>query len=204
MFDIHGQYRLLFGAAITVAIGFATAAVLDYKLMKDLKEQNQILSDELDRVESYISPAKTQVPLDKPDIEDLVQDQEDSMFPMEPPKVDYSKFHQESETPEEVNIFDEDKGEIFVIDFDEFGSTDIYELECLTFYANDLTLADDQDSIVDDADSTIGEDAYSRLITGSGWDGECLYVRNNKISVDYEIRYLKNSYKEMVASWQDE
>ena len=123
MFDIHGKYRLLLGAAITVAIGFATAAVLDYKLMKDLKEQNQILSDELDRVESYISPAKTQVPLDKPDIEDLVQDQEDSMFPMDPPKVDYSKFHQESETPEEVNIFDEDKGEIFVIDFDEFGST---------------------------------------------------------------------------------
>ena len=73
----------------------------------------------------------------------------------------------------------------YVISSDEFGFFDDYEEITLTYYADDI-LADDQDRIIEDKESIIGRDALSRL---TNTDDETVYVRNEKLKVDYEICY---------------
>ena len=82
----------------------------------------------------------------------------------------------------------------YVISSDEFGFFDDYEEITLTYYADDI-LADDQDRIIEDKESIIGRDALSRL---TNTDDETVYVRNEKLKVDYEICYDYKQFAEVV------
>ena len=82
----------------------------------------------------------------------------------------------------------------YVISSDEFGFFDDYEEITLTYYADDI-LADDQDRIIEDKESIIGRDALSRL---TNTDDETVYIRNEKLKVDYEICYDYKQFAEVV------
>ena len=82
----------------------------------------------------------------------------------------------------------------YVISSDEFGFFDDYEEITLTYYADDI-LADDQDRIIEDKESIIGRDALSRL---TNTDDETVYVRNEKLKVDYEICYDYKRFAEVM------
>ena len=82
----------------------------------------------------------------------------------------------------------------YVISSDEFGFFDDYEEITLTYYADDI-LADDQDRIIEDKESIIGRDALSRL---TNTDDETVYVRNEKLKVDYEICYDYKQFAEVM------
>ena len=82
----------------------------------------------------------------------------------------------------------------YVISADEFGFFEDYEEITLTYYADDI-LADDQDRIIEDKESIIGRDALSRL---TNTDDETVYVRNEKLKVDYEICYDYKQFAEVM------
>ena len=80
------------------------------------------------------------------------------------------------------------------MNIDEFGFFEDYEEITLTYYADDI-LADDQDRIIEDKESIIGRDALSRL---TNTDDETVYVRNEKLKVDYEICYDYKRFAEVM------
>ena len=86
------------------------------------------------------------------------------------------------------------KDEPYVIPADEFGFFEDYEEITLTYYSDDI-LADDQDRIIEDKETIIGRDALSRL---TNTDDETVYVRNEKLKVDYEICYDYKRFAEVM------
>lgn len=88
--------------------------------------------------------------------------------------------------------------DIYVITTEEFseGRTDHDKLT-ITFYEDDGVLADENEEIIEDPYSLIG-DALERFGEGSE-DAEIVYVRNERIAVDYEVVRLSKSYAETVG-----
>ena len=83
-------------------------------------------------------------------------------------------------------------------------SIEQFEEECLdhdkltiTWYAEDNTLVDEQDEIIDDVEYTVGE-ANIDIRNARADHPHTVYVRNERISTDFEIDFNLNSYAEMV------
>lgn len=88
-------------------------------------------------------------------------------------------------------------GKPYVITPDEFDTID-YETVSLTYYA-DGVLADDMDDIVEDVDDIVGSDSLNHFGEYED-DGDIVFVRNDRMKVDYEIcRDLRN-YSDVTCS----
>jgi len=86
----------------------------------------------------------------------------------------------------------------YAISFEEFNENEPnHEQTTLTYYEMDDTLVDSQDKPVDDTEYTVGDDNLNRFGDGSG-DPNVVYVRNNKIDMDFEIVRDKGSYQKQV------
>lgn len=113
----------------------------------------------------------------------------------------------EEEDPEEVN---EDEGWPIVPTFEYPGPYVITEEEfsedflhheklSLTYYTDDETLSDDKETIVDDVNGIVGESAIKELYKES-----TVFVRNERIGIDYEIMRVKNAYSRVVLGVLDD
>lgn len=89
----------------------------------------------------------------------------------------------------------------YTISFEEFNeNAPGHEQVTMTYYAMDDTLADSQDKPVDNTDYVVGDDNLNRFGHGSG-DPNVVYVRNEKIDMDFEIVRSNGSYqKEVIGS----
>lgn len=86
----------------------------------------------------------------------------------------------------------------YAISFEEFNENEPgHEQTTLTYYAMDDTLADTQDKPVDNTEYTVGDDNLNRFGDGSG-DPNIVYVRNEKISMDFEVVRSNGSYQREV------
>lgn len=78
-----------------------------------------------------------------------------------------------------------------------------YDKVDLNYYDQCGTLSDDSDSIIKDISRTIGTQCLS--LWGAGCDDDhTVFVRNERISTDFEIAKIDNSYAEIVlgvTSW---
>lgn len=89
----------------------------------------------------------------------------------------------------------EDK-EIYRISHEEY--VDVlpeFDKITLTYYSDDATLVDEVDDIVD-IGTTIGTDNFKAFDAN---DLDEMYVRNEKMSCDYEVVRVLGSYKEMIG-----
>lgn len=90
---------------------------------------------------------------------------------------------------------DEDPYEIsleqFTEEMDHFDKVTIY------YYADDDTLADEKEEIITERDILIGEETLLYM-DEEFKDGGVIYVRNERMSIDYEIICLNKSYAETV------
>lgn len=77
------------------------------------------------------------------------------------------------------------------------GSWDHHDKASLTYYASDDILADEADQVYDEVDSLIGKSNLTRFGYLSE-DPDIVYVRNERISVDFEITRVTGSYFETV------
>jgi hypothetical protein len=97
---------------------------------------------------------------------------------------------------EEVKLRTPDKP--YIITHDEyFAAEKEYDTQSLTYYEDDDTLVNENDKPVDDLD-LVGEDHLARFGHGSK-DRKIVYVRNDKLGIDFEIVLAKGSYLEALG-----
>lgn len=73
-----------------------------------------------------------------------------------------------------------------------------YEQVTLTYYEEDQTLSDAKDDKVDNVDYIVGEGNLMRFGHGSN-DPRVVYIRNDGISIDFEVVKSQGSYGQEVA-----
>jgi len=143
----------------------------------------------------------------------------DLMYKESPSKVSQQVVDDVDDYPGERDIFNEEeddaeidqeyKPDIAILpgyNYDDpyVISIEQFEEECLdhdkltiTWYAEDNTLVDEQDEIIDDVGYTVGE-ANIDIRNARADHPHTVYVRNERISTDFEIDFNLNSYAEMV------
>lgn len=185
------------------------AAYIEYQNAKESIEhaekeasKNDIIEDSLDE---YGAVVRTYSLKDtKKDIGSTMRDRglvpmgdESDLFPT-------YEWPDEEEHPEEDEAFEEpiqdldttDKN-IFVIDSSEyFESEEPYEKMTLTYYIADRTLCDERDIIIPNLQEIIGDTLQTPYT-----DENVVYVRNERISSDFEIIISNGSYVETVLGY---
>lgn len=83
----------------------------------------------------------------------------------------------------------------YVISLDEFvNGEENYDKITLTYYVDDNTLADETESDIEDIEDMIGPKALSSFGLASD-DPDVVYVRNDRVEVDYEVIRQFASYQ---------
>lgn len=114
--------------------------------------------------------------------------------------TNYSSIKKIEETDEEENkviqnrITSDSTEKPYVISPDEFNEFDDYSVISLTYYA-DGKLADDNDELVEDVDDVVGINSLEHF---GEYDDDCVYVRNDRLKVDYEILRSLRKYSEIL------
>jgi len=91
------------------------------------------------------------------------------------------------------------RGKPFIIKHDEFFHSD-NQMVTLTWFEGDEVLADEKDEHIPDIERVIGEDNLLRFGYGSG-DPNILYIRNEKMEIDFEIVKNDGKYTEQVLGF---
>jgi hypothetical protein len=93
----------------------------------------------------------------------------------------------------------------YVISLEQFNEEmDYHDKLTLTYYQADDTLVDEDEEIISDVEKLIGSYALSNFGVDSE-DPEVVYVRNEKLAVDYEVVRIPNgSYSETVLGERKE
>jgi hypothetical protein len=88
----------------------------------------------------------------------------------------------------------------YVIAREDYDDEDMSHYDKLTiyYYEDDDTLTDENEEVIADVDSIVGGDSLTRFGDLSG-DPEVVYVRNDKLQIDYEIIRLSKSYGETIG-----
>lgn len=93
-------------------------------------------------------------------------------------------------------------GDPFILSQEEYMDNEFdYQQPTLTYFAEDDVLVDDKDKPIDEIDSTVGEGNLTRFGHGSK-DNRILYIRNNKLSMDFEVVKNEGSYARDVLGFQ--
>lgn len=98
----------------------------------------------------------------------------------------------EQESPPE----DEPEEEIFTVTEEEMETYDNFECIDLTYYAEDDILCDDQEQVIEDPESIIG-DALTKFGVKSGYP-DTVYVINKRVRAIFEVLMVEGSYQEIV------
>ena len=85
--------------------------------------------------------------------------------------------------------------EPYIIIPEEFGGIQEYEQISLIYYSDGI-LTDDMDDIIEDFDSTVGEDFASHF---GEYEDDSVFVRNDRLKCDYEILRDYRTYEKVVG-----
>ena len=110
----------------------------------------------------------------------------------------YTSSQEEQRLNENTNENTNDKP--YVVSPDEFGDADDYDIITLNYYA-DGVVADDWNDPIEDIGATIGEDFASHY---GEYEEDVVYVRNDRLKVEYEILRSNLRYEDMVKDDGDE
>lgn len=87
----------------------------------------------------------------------------------------------------------EDSVRPYIIEPDEYGMVEGYELCSFTYYA-DGVLADDVDDRIENVDEVIGDDSLTHF---GEYEPDAVYVRNEERKTDYEILRVNENYSDV-------
>lgn len=86
----------------------------------------------------------------------------------------------------------------YIIHQDEFAQNEgEYSKVTLTYYAADAVLTDEDEDVIRNPDSIVGLNSLNNFGHGAD-DYHVVYVRNDRLEIDYEICLLAASYEETV------
>jgi hypothetical protein len=166
-------------AFVSFAAGGAVGFVAANKLMKDKYEQ--LVQDEIDSVKAAFRKEHP-LPDKKPP------------KPTEKERKAYSQYaanlgYTEEKKPAPIQA-------PHVISPDEFGDQDGYDEISLTYYS-DGTVTDDNDRAMDEdeIEETIGMDSLTHF---GEYEDDSVFVRNDRLKVDYEILMDQRSYADVL------
>ena len=95
----------------------------------------------------------------------------------------------------ERDLEDVDRTEPYLISDREYSEEfPEHDKISLYYYTFDDVLCNENEEPMDDLDSTVGQDAMSELANGA----MTVWVRNEPLSIDYEICAVRNSYAQVV------
>lgn len=179
-----------FGYFLTFTIGATVGAVVAWKVLSDKYEQeiqNEIAA--LRELRSNNVTSDEQVALE--DV-NSVQKKTGEEYIRMLNNHGYTKYGDATDIPEDVP---DTSDEPYVISPEEFAMVG-YKVENLVYYT-DGVLANDDMHILDDIESTIGEESLARF---GEYEDDSVHVRNDALRIDYEILLSSKSYSEAMAS----
>lgn len=203
--------RKLFNVFL-VAVGAAIGSVVTWKVVKDKYER--IAQEEIDSVKEefkrlYEEPTVVEEVEIQNEMDDEIIETEEDVF--EPTKDEVFEYHNitsryrssedlEEENDEEGGMGDLDEAPYingpYVISPDDFRcSPPGYNAQALDYFS-DGVLADGWGTVMD-IDKTIGEDSLNHF---GEYADDILYVRNERLEIDYEITCDPRAYKEIYNS----
>lgn len=87
----------------------------------------------------------------------------------------------------------------YILEHDEFYNSDL-QSSTLTYFLGDNVLSDDRDEHIPDIDAIVGENNLTKFGHGSR-DPNILYIRNERIDVDFEVILDQGNYTEKVLGF---
>ncbi len=97
-------------------------------------------------------------------------------------------------TQEEMDLTEINRTEPYIIDDREYTEEfDHHDKLSLYYYKQDDVLCDEHEEVIDDIEFTVGYDAISQLDIQT-----TIWVRNEPLTIDYEIISINRSYAESV------
>lgn len=168
---------------LSFAVGGTIGFVAANKLLKDKYEQ--LVQDEIDSIKAVFCK------------EPPMPEMEKNVHPVKPTEKERRQY---SKYAAELGYTKEDKPAPVlvprVISPDEFGDKDGYDAVSLTYYS-DGTVADDDDRAMDESEieETIGKDSLTHF---GEYEDDSVFVRNDRLKVDYEILMDQRTYSEVL------
>ena len=98
-------------------------------------------------------------------------------------------------TVESAEKIEKDVVAPYVIDPDEFGEQEGYGTSYLTYYADGILAYDDNDEIVEDVGSIVGDDFSDHF---GDYEDNVVHIRNDEEGYDYEITKDLRKYIDVV------
>ena len=167
------------------AAGSAAGGFVVYKLLNE--RYAQIAQEEVDSVkEMYNRKAKEAEDEKLEEQKNLAHEASNK-----PDIMEYAKVLNEQRYSERVEVPEEDDNEIEIIDSNEFGLDDDYDIAQLTYY-KDGVLADEDDEVINHPSLVVGN-------FENKFENSVVYVRNDETKTYYEIVEDDRTYSEVVG-----
>lgn len=174
--------------AFVFAAGAAVGSVVTWKLLHTQYEHR--VQAEVDDVKKVLLGKETEPAKEVNTVEE----------PPEKPKKKnglYNRMVQRlgyADGPDSLENEEEPKDDgPYVICADEFGSKEDYDCVGFTYHADDV-LANELGEKIDDIEAILGSVSLDR----SEFEDDALYVRDDKIKIDYEIVLDEETYEELL------
>lgn len=191
---------------VVFAIGAGIGSVATWQLTK--KYYADLAQEEIDSVKEAFSKKSNKESTEK--VEEPKENEKEyiaqpSGNSLKPDIMEYASIvHKEGYTnysnPSDSLTEDDDEDDIreepYIIDPDDFAWNEEYEKISLTHFA-DGVLADDGDKPIEDVDGTVGRDYFNHF---GEYEEDIVYVRNDKMRVDFEICRDLRTYKSVLES----
>lgn len=179
--------RDLLSKIMIFVAGAGIGSVVTYKLVK--KQYDKIIQEEIDSVKEAFSGENEE--------DDDTEEPEPDETEEEPSETEtYESIVKESGYATEITKKEDKHMEKpYVISPSEFGDSD-YAILSLTYFL-DGTVLNERDKIVTNVDELIGED-FANHFGDYPDDPDTVYVRNDKLEIDFEILKDYREYSEIV------
>lgn len=213
---MNGKEATTLGIYILGAVlgGFVGKLVAD-QVVENMTGEDEVdgewatLTDaELAKVDAQVAPYKTAA-VAGPELI-MIKDKKEKLAKKK--VVDYGKYANKTPLSELTKNYIDDAQEPtpdvdptlpHIITLDDFCEVNGNVKESVMYYEGDETVAGEDDGIMPTPESFLGDDALINFGKGSD-DPDVVYVRNNKIGVDYEITRVKGTYQELVMGIKPE
>lgn len=148
-----------------------------------------------DSDEAKASEHETGLP-EKPDITEYAKRLSKEKYTNYSGMFNEEEEEEENEPPVPNRVTSDSKEKPYVIPPEQFDEFDDYSTISLMYYA-DGVLADDNDELVEDVEDVVGSDSLNHF---GEYDDDSVYVRNDRLKVDYEILRSLRTYSEVIQS----
>lgn len=126
-------------------------------------------------------------------------------------KTGYTKYSSPEQTEVEEDEEEDDDGDPgptkqyfgneedkpYVISPDEFGEFDDYTQITLFYYTDHVLAESNDDEMVEDVEGSVGFESLNHF---GEYDDDSVYVRNDRLKIDYEILRSERAYSDVIKS----